>query len=505
MKRQKGLLLLLLALLSVTMMADGYQPMRRRMCRTGHRKVQTEARHRAAAAADSATAVQYLGNRRQLVVLVAFSDKGFSKESATESAQDTEVRTLRIWNRIFNEEHFNEAPFFGSVHDYFHDQSYGRLNLQFDLQYVVLGDSCAKYKSTDFDDENSKYLVQDVVEVLEQRHIDWTPYDWNNNGEVNQLLMVYAGQGMNDSREPNLIWPHQGWLSEHEDCQSIVVGTDGAQRVVDSYCCVQEQTSSKTYGVFGTICHEFSHCLGLPDIYYGNTTFLDHWDLMDSGNYNDGGFRPCGYSAFERMEMGWITPNELTEPVSITGMNALATHPEAYIIRNDSCRDEYYVVENRQQVSWDEPLPGSGIIIFHVNYNPEWKRYEMPNVPNRSKNLYIIAANNTVLAPPSYQKLKELDGWGYPYEDNDSLTNNSAPASVTINPCVGGQKLMSKPIYNMAVTDGLASFSFMKRDAPSAITTPASSAPKGTYTILYTLGNIAIVRYANGAVRKIMR
>lgn len=477
------------------------------MCRTGLNTAQTRVRHRAAAT-DSATAVQYIGDRRQLVALVSFPDRGFSKENAEEDAQTTEIRTLRTWNRIFNEEHFDEAPFYGSVHDYFSDQSYGKLNLQFDLHYVEVSDSCSKYKSTELDDENSKYLVQDVVKFLEQRQIDWSRYDWNNDGEVNQLLIVYAGKGMNDGGGSNTIWPHQGWLSEHEDCQSIVVGSGNTQRVVDSYCCVQELTRENTYGVFGTICHEFSHCLGLPDIYYGSYSFLDKWDLMDSGNYNEGGFRPCGYSGFERMEMGWITPTELTEPVSITGMNPLATHPEAYIIRNDSYRDEYYVVENRQQVSWDEPLPGSGIIIFHVNYDPEWKRYTVPNVPsgrNAKKNLYIIAANNTVPAPPTYLSPRATAYWGYPYLENDSLTNSSAPASVTINPCIGGQKLMSKPIYNMAVTDGLASFSFMKRDAPSAITTPASSAPKGTYTILYTLGNIAIVRYANGAVRKIMR
>ena len=102
--------------------------------------------------------------------------------------------------------------------------------------------------------------------------------------------------------------------------------------------------------------------------YYGNTTFLDHWDLMDSGNYNDGGFRPCGYSGFERMMVGWLTPTELKEETRITDMEALASHEEAYIIYNDAYKDEYYIVENRQKVGWDEPLPGSGIIIFHVNF-----------------------------------------------------------------------------------------------------------------------------------------
>lgn len=274
---------------------------------------------------------------------------------------------------------------------------------------------------------------------------------------------------------------------------------------MDSYCCVQELSSSKTYGVFGTICHEFSHCLGLPDIYYGQASFVGQWDLMDSGNYNEGGFRPCGYSAFERMMVGWITPTELTGPVSITGMKPLATNPEAYIIRNDAHRDEFYVVENRQPVAWDEPLPGSGIIIFHVNYDEKWKRFTEPNKPYYKKNLYIIAANNTTLAPPFWSSPTALYGWAFPYQEKDSLTNSSAPASVLINSNADGTKMMSKPIYNMAVTNGLASFDFMSRDQAATIATPPLSSQKNTYTVLYTLGKVQIVRYANGEVRKVMR
>lgn len=486
----------MIALASVTLMAEDYQPMQRRMCRSGQHVKNEKVLHRAAT--DAATAEQYLGNRRQLVVLVAFADQSFSKEDDAETAQTTETRTVRMWNRIFNEENFNEAPFYGSVHDYFRDQSYGQLNLQFDLQYITLSESRIKYRSTEQDDENSKYLVQDVVNILEQRQIDWTPYDWNHDGEVNQLLIVYAGKGMNAGGDANTIWPHQGWLSDRENCQPIVVGTGNGQRKVDSYCCVQELSSSKTYGVFGTICHEFSHCLGLPDIYYGQASFVGQWDLMDSGNYNEGGFRPCGYSAFERMMVGWITPTELTGPVSITGMKPLATNPEAYIIRNDAHRDEFYVVENRQPVAWDEPLPGSGIIIFHVNYDENWKRTTVPNVPYKKKNLYIIPANNNTYFTTEAN-------WPYPYRDNDSLTNNSQPASVLINANVDGTKLMSKPITNMSVTNGLASFDFKKNNDEANAITMTTQSKSSKYTILYTMGNVMIVRYDNGEVRKIMR
>lgn len=498
-------LLLLTAMLLATALATEESGMpQRRMCRGMHSQEMVKAHRRAAASA--ATTGQYIGDRRQLVVLVSFSDQSFRKDNAQETAQETELNTLRMWNRILNEPHFSEAPFHGSVHDYFYDQSYGQLNLQFDLQMVALNESRVKYRSTEANDENSKFLVQDVVAILEQRQTDWTLYDWNKDGEVEQLLIIYAGKGMNDGGGSNTIWPHQWWMSDHSDCQPIEVGQGEKKLVVDSYCCVQELTGGGTYGVFGTICHEFSHCLGLPDIYYGSGySFVDKWDLMDSGNYNEGGFLPCGYSGVERMMVGWITPTELTTPVSITGMKPLATDPEAYIIRNDAYHDEFYVIENRQKVGWDEPLPGSGIVIFHVNYDEGWKHLGWPNQPRVKKDLYIIAANNAVPAPPGWNSLNfnTLGDWAYPYQDNDSLTNNSAPASVLINANADGTKLMSKPIYNMSVRNGLANFDFMNRDKAAAITT--TTAPRGTYTVLHTLGKVLIVRYANGEVRKVMR
>ena len=439
----------------------------------------------------------YYGERHQLTVLVAFNDKSFIGDEAS---------TMEQWNKIFNVEYLKEDPFKGSVHDYFLAQSYGDFSVVFDLFYVQVSGDAKKYASTYFDDENSQYLVKDIVDILKTLDIDWGKYDWNGDGYVNQLLIVYAGRGMHDSDEPNLIWPHQWWMSDHSDCQPIEVGQGEKKLVVDSYCCVQELTGGGTYGVFGTICHEFSHCLGLPDIYYGSGySFVDKWDLMDSGNYNEGGFLPCGYSGVERMMVGWITPTELPTPVSITGMKPLATDPEAYIIRNDAYHDEFYVIENRQKVGWDEPLPGSGIVIFHVNYDEGWKHLGWPNQPRVKKDLYIIAANNAVPAPPGWNSLNfnTLGDWAYPYQDNDSLTNNSAPASVLINANADGTKLMSKPIYNMSVRNGLASFDFMNRDKAAAITT--TTAPRGTYTVLHTLGKVLIVRYANGEVRKVMR
>ena len=433
----------------------------------------------------------YHGERHQLVVLAAFNDRLFKDEVSA---------TMEEWNKIFNTEHLTEAPFKGSVHDYFLDQSYGDFSVVFDLEYVQVGGDAAKYASNDIDDENSQYLVDDVVDILRTRDIDWGKYDWNGDGYVNQLLIIYAGYGMNDSDEPDLIWPHQWWMSEHmvnDDSGSyrepLSVSSGDKEYLVDCYCALAELLEDNPYGSFGTICHEYSHCFGLPDFYYGSRSVLYTWDLMDSGNYNGDGMLPASYSAHERWLMGWLTPIELTEKTTITDMPALAEEGRAYLIRNDGCENEYYIVENRQPKGWDEGLPGSGILVFHIDYDPSvWtSTSEYPNSSKR-KRYEIFQANYL-------NYMFDRAGWAYPYEDNNSLTNTSLPVSKLYNNNADGSKLMSKPITNMAITDGRASFDFC--DTPTGV----NGIKSGSDQLLYRFGVVDIVRDSNGVVRKVVR
>ena len=453
-----------LLLLTVALTSSATDTIRQRGCRVGKPNPQF-APHRAPALQSGEN--PYVGSRRQLVVLASFQDQDFAEDHET---------TLLTWNKIFNAENYAEGMYVGSVRDYFLAQSYGQFDLTFDLMLVELPDGRSKYRSTSYDDENSQFMVDDIVDVLQTHDIDWSLYDWDGDTFVDQLLIVYAGKGMNAGGDSNTIWPHQWWLSQHLDMEQQgtdvyrsyrTVANGDEEYYIDCYCCVQEVVNlSDTKTSFGTICHEYSHCFGLPDFYYGNYSVLHNWDVMDYGLYNGMGFRPCNYSAHERMLMGWLTPTELTSGITITDMPALVDEPKAYLIRNDGEENEYYIVENRQQRGWDEQLPGSGIIIFHVDYDEDiWENTN--NIPNgySKKRYHIFAANN--------KKNKSASGeWGYPYIEtdgegnenvaNDELTNTSAPAATLNNPNVDGQKLMSKPITQMRVdADGLASFVFM--------------------------------------------
>lgn len=463
-------------------------------CRRGTILPAVTRQHRAQGQQRQAGGDFYHGNRRQLVVLAAFSDQQF---------QDGETAALTTWNKIFNVENYQEGSFIGSIHDYFLAQSYDDFNLTFDIQYVQLDESIVKYRSTGVtgDDENSQYLVQDIMEVLKTRDIDWSPYDWNGDGFVNQLLVIFAGKGQNNGGGNNSIWPHQWWMSEHQKdrqqgvkCDPISVTCGQKQYLVDCYCTCPEFSGSGDYGSFGTICHEYSHCFGFPDFYYGSTKYVAGWDLMDSGNYNGSGFCPAGYSAHERWLMGWLHPAELATDTTVSNMPALYDEPQAYLIRNEGYDNEYYLVENRQQKGWDSSLPGSGLLVFHVDFDESvWVSSNIMANSSKLRRYTIIPASNRTQT--SY-----ASGWPYPYQGVDSLTNNSMPAAVLNNPNSDGSMLMNKSLYNMKVGDGLASFLFTI-DGTTGI---ATAVTKRKPQLLYRIADILIVRMPDGTMRKVM-
>ena len=489
---------LLIGLLFFLMTATAEGDVRIRSCRpVNHSAKNVQKSTRLRSARRTSEVNPYIGDRRQLVILVAFADRSF---------KDDETTTMELWDNIFNTVNFSEEPYKGSVHDYFFAQSYSQLNLTFDLQYVQLSENCEKYRSwdtsygdADNNDDNSQYLVQDIMEVLKTRDIDWSLYDWDGDSYVNQLLIVYAGEGMNDGGGKNSIWPHQWWLSEHlKDhqpdvyCDPVNVNYGDKDYLVDSYCAIEEIGGS--YASFGTICHEYSHCFGFPDFYNSATRYVGAWDLMDDGNYNGGGYCPPGYSAHERMLMGWLDITELSEPTVINDLGSLEEQSQAYLIRNDGYANEYYIVENRQQTGWDQYLPGSGIVIFHIDYDEDVWENGLPNKPSH-KRYTIIPANNIT----SYSR-KDAVEWTYPYGENDSLTNLSKPAASLLHENIDGTKFMNKPIWNMEVAGGVASFTFIEE--PTGIWERKT---EGKAEILFDLGPIYIIRNARGEIKKVIK
>ena len=348
-------------------------------------------------------------------------------------------------------------------------------------------------------------LFEALADSLKNTVTDWAPYDWDEDGYIDQILVIYAGMGQNNGGDKNTIWAHQAALSTY-DKAPVVVNSNDKNYKLDNYGFIPE--IGKTSATFGTFCHEFGHCMTLPDFYFNNIPIVGSWDIMDDGNYNYNGYCPPNYSAHERMILGWLDIKELTEPTSITNMPALGDEPVAYMIRNDAYPNEYYILENRQQQGWDRYLPGSGLVIFHIDYDEHVWKYENPNT--YTDNRYSIFPANGM----NYTAMGS--GWAYPYGEKDSLTNKSNPAATLRHAAQDGTKLMSKPITNIRVDNGLVSFDFMGGDGSQ---TTVQSHPTNYQTLIkevYDLSGrqipqnamgtgIYIIKYANGQTRKVVR
>ena len=325
----------------------------------------------------------YEGSKKALIILVNFSDVKF--KTANNNA---------LFQRIANEVNFSEGNFRGSMADYFKAQSRGKFLLSFDVVGPVTVSKKASYYGENSDDENEEDLhpgemICEAVQLAKSQVSNWKQYDWDNDGNVDQVYIVYAGKGEADGGDENTIWPHAFDLyTAHyygDGDGPVQVATN---LYVNSYACGGElngQTGS--IAGIGTMCHEFSHCLGYPDFYdtgYSGGQGMCDWDLMDSGSYNGDGYQPAGYTSYERWFAGWETPITLeAEDVSVTNMKSLQSGGESYIIYNKKNREEYFLLENRQSDGWDESLYGAGLLILHVDHDESaWTN----NTPNSEAN-----------------------------------------------------------------------------------------------------------------------
>lgn len=388
-------------------------------------------------------ASSYMGKKRCLILLAQFSDKKFTMDDPK-----------AFYNRVANEPGFSEGNFKGSVADYFKAQSNGKFEMNFDVMGpYTLGEQAYYGKNEgDQQDVNVQAMISGCLGKAASEGIDFSPYDWDGDGEMEMVFVVYAGRGEATGGDVNTIWPHKGRMTNPVKC---------GNKTLTNYACSNELSVSNEVDGIGTICHEFSHCFGYPDAYDVNYTGLygmGTWDLMCQGNYNGNGFTPAGYTAYEKYAAGWITPIELKENTSVSGMKPLAEGGDAYIFKNPNNSDEYYLIENRQKKGWDAGLAGSGIIINHIDYNLKAWNYNIPNSMmsgiNDHERITLIPADNI-----KSDKNEENDPW--PYGNKNRLANNTTPACNTYNLNTDGTKLMNIILSDMAIAaDGTASFTF---------------------------------------------
>lgn len=177
---------------------------------------------------------------------------------------------------------------------------------------------------------------------------------------------------------------------------------------------------------------------------------------MDRGCYNNGSKTPAGYSAWERWTMRWMELPELDTASTEVRIADIHQKGQAYRLTSPVNPNEYYVVENRQQTSWDAPQAVSGLMIQHIDYNKtSWDNNNINNDGSHMRVCIVPADNNRSTA--------DYDGDLFPgASHNTSFTDETTPSSVLYD----GTPL-GKSLSNIRENgDGTVSFALHAEKAP---------------------------------------
>ena len=401
--------------------------------------------------------ITYKGVKKGLVVLVDFKNKKFA------DGHDLEYYKNVINGKDFSDE---EEGYVGSVRDYFLAQSNGQFELDFDVVGPVTMSKNSGYYGNDGAYQKDEKVYEMIKEACDgiQDKVNLKDYDWDGDGEADQVFFLYAGLGQASGGSPGTIWPHESEL-RNWPCGVLSYSTGK----INTYACANElqpetQGSSRYISAgIGTICHEFSHCLGFADMYdttggggYGMSVF----DVMDQGSYNGNGFVPCNYTAFERIYAGWVEAIELESPATVKDMKSVSDYGRPFIMYNYKNTNEYFLLENRQNTGWDKGLYGSnGLLIVHVNYVPS--RWANNSVNSSAEKIQCCTVVNADGSRENTQY--SLQGDLYPYEVkgvtmNDEFTDESEPAAKLYTKNSDNSYALGIPITQIKRSKGSISF-----------------------------------------------
>lgn len=451
----------------------------------------------------------HTGTPTALVILVEFADTVFSLD------QPKVVFNKYLNAKFLTSEDGTVSSNYGSVANYFEDMSFGSFRPKFDVYGPVkLKDSLKVYGLPGKSDNVDK-LIPDACNAVKDS-VDFSKYDEDGDGYVDLVYIIYAGYSESISHNSTeCIWPKSGTISLDTSYNGKKICRYGVNNELIGYPGAFSKPPYKRCNGIGLFCHEFSHCLGLPDLYCTwnspNIPTLEYWDLMDGGEYCKNGYSPCTYSAWEREALGWMKIDSLTSSQTIT-LKPIEDGGVAYKIMNDkdAKRNEYYIVENRQKKGWNKSNFGHGMLVYHVDYDANAFSLESNSVNNTLNHprMTLISADGEVL---SYYKIKSTNADGIVITDSmykadmkgdpfpgikntRCLTDTSKYASIVYT-----GNYLSKPILDIQEdtlgTDDYASITFKFYTSNSIITgiqNPIYNIPEENSDNIYTVDGVMV-------------
>jgi len=418
------------------------------------------------------------------------------------------------------EEYFNGIEFFpytsdtrfkgyGSIASYFREASFGNLDFVFDIYGPYTADN-----EHDYYGSHRFSLLSEAVSKANSV-VDFSQYDSNGDGNVDMVYVLYAGTGANLSHDDNDFWP-ACWYSSSPYMTADDMGINIIGGANELLLTAEQNNGTAIRAGIGVTCHEISHGLGLPDLYWTSSTDPtdsdgnvdwnncgpEDWDLMDGGENIYNAMWPCQYAAWEREVLGWMSLEELTEPTDVTVYPLNTDKGKAFMVTNPANEYEYYVIENlmHSNKDWNYYLCakyGAGLMITHVNTTKNGlsmapnNNYGKPNVTILPADGFILASysiGETIMYQGSMQEITRnmffADANGDPYVST-KYEGTPITSLAEYKNYKGDEMIEKYPITDITRNDdGSISFKFMGGSEAAAIKTiNANIDNAGTYNL----------------------
>ena len=441
----------------------------------------------------------HTGSPKALVILVEFQDVKFKTSDpvatfthylkGAEGKAAPEANNAYVTKGMVN---------YGSVSQYFNDMCQGKFTPQFDIVGPVTVSKNSAYYGGNVGNSTDVNFAQMIAEACKgvSTKVNFADYDQNNDGYVDLVYVIYAGYSESiNGNSSDCLWPKSGINKFYEPGTSNLLKLNGKK--ICRYGINNELNATPSDWIdgkpllngIGLFCHEFSHTMGLPDLYPTVVTSRvdnqnpEYWDLMDGGEYTYNGYFPTPYSPWEMDVMGWTAPIELGDEAKQVSLNSYASDRTAYKINGEN--DEYLLIQNIQTEGWWRGITKAfktGMLVWRIDY--PYTTVSLDNRLNNEKgkpNVMIVPADGYVISAYNKQRTEEEYNLSLKGDPFPGTTNKTELLSVELN-----NSTLKKPFYNIKETNGIITFDYLN-DYATGIDSPVIQQNQEKDTRIFTL------------------
>lgn len=261
-----------------------------------------------------------------------------------------------------------------TVDEWFRTSSYGKMYIDYTIyeEILALPGTMASYGAPeqgagrgDSSIRLDQYVSNTFDLVFSQTSLDLTNFK--------HVVIVHSGgDEASGAGNPNEIWSFcacDGPYADENPEEASWKLVDESGQIVHAFWGVSTFSEDEPWAI---LAHEFSHSLGLNDLYiygedgYSEGSGVGFWSMMDAGAILD---PPADLDGWSKYILGW------TEPVVVDSVDGeytiytleSAKEPKALLVKIGDSPNEYYFVHSRRMVGTDSALPSEGVIVFKID------------------------------------------------------------------------------------------------------------------------------------------